>query len=59
MQKYIKHSSSLDLKTIERGKRLAQNLGLSFSSLIRFLINRESIDITTDEDLSQEKPCAR
>lgn len=43
MKRYIRKVTSLDPQTIKLGKAISERLGMSFSSLIRLLINKESL----------------
>ena len=43
MKRYVRKVTSLDQNSIDLGNLIAERLGLSFSSLVRFLINKENV----------------
>ena len=55
MQSFIRKVVSLDQQSITLGSKRAKELGLSFSSLVRLLINMENAGPCIDKHADQAK----
>lgn len=56
MRKFKRLTASLDTKTINLGKSIAERLGLSFSALVRVLINQQSESLRLVTSIEKEEP---
>ena len=55
MKRYLRKVTSLDQSTIKLGKSIAARLGLSFSALVRMLINQQSESLTLVTSIKKEE----